>query len=95
LKPLSKAGIKKQIRKMLRPRFQIECYYQGFDLTLDKKIARLAKRPSFGSGMHMLEGLSDICFDGYASDAKALAAAKRIKKTLPQVRVMIRSFKAT
>ena len=94
LRPLTEAQIKKQIRKNLRPRFQIECYYRnGLDLTVDQKITRLAKRrSSSGSGMDMITGLRDICFDGYVSKVKALAAARRIRKSLPDVRVMLRAF---
>lgn len=96
LRPLSKAAIKKQerqIREEPRPRFEIECFYRDFDRGLDREIERLAKRELTGSGMSMISGLRDLSFDGYASEAKALAAARRIKGALPEVRVMLRSFK--
>lgn len=91
-KPLSEAEIKKEIRSLLKPRFRIECYYVGFDPALDRKIARLSRKRSDGSGMLMSCGLRDLSFEGFASKAKATAAARRIKKKLPQVRVMLRSF---
>ena len=93
LRPPTKTQIKKEIRRLLKPQHQIECYYSGYDRDLDHEIERLVKRPSAGSGMHMIIGLRDISFDGFSSEAKALAAAKRVKAKLRGVRVMLRSFK--
>ena len=93
LKPLTEAEIKKKIRYMLRPRYSVECYYRGLDRKMERELVRLARRPTESSGMFLPTGLRDVGFE-FASEAKALVVARRIKEHLPEIRVMLRSFKS-
>lgn len=89
--PPTKAQIAAEMRSVLRPRCDVECYYRGFDMALDRKLRKLAGRDG-ESGMSLWIGLRDLCFR-FATLPAAVAAAKRIKAAkLRGVHVMLRSF---
>jgi hypothetical protein len=72
-------------------RTEVLCVYRGLDLALDSKIKKLARRELEGSGMELGAHLRDLSFF-YMSEAKAVAAAKRIKAAHLPVRVLIGGY---
>lgn len=88
VKPLTGARLKREVDKELAPRYRVACYYFGLDRKLDAKLAKLARRPNFDSGMFMRLELRDVNFT-FKTWRQARTAADRIKAALPDVRVVV------
>jgi hypothetical protein len=70
---------------------EVLCVYRGHDPDIDAKVRKLARGRDMGSGMDLIRNVRDLNFS-FPSEAKAVAAAKRIKRAHLPVRVLVRGF---
>lgn len=91
-KPMTEAQIKESIRYMLRPRYEVSCYYRGYSRVIDKQIEKASGMRSSDSGMFLPAGLRDLSF-WCANEKRARAVAARILRAkLPRVQVRLRLY---
>jgi hypothetical protein len=76
--------------EVFRPRYRLTVYVDGYE---DAAIEEAVGKESDGSGMDFRTRLRDMDFEGFKTERAALAAAKRVKKSVRGARCVLHSSK--